>query len=278
MNPQNKPEKIPFLTLTDAAVPGLFVKSIQREGHNRMKTFAHRDEYYMIVLITQGCASVSVDFEEITVSGGEAVIVAPSQVHFPNHASEDIEGWILGIAAEYFSEKERDMTARYSMDHCSLALERNISDDLGVLFEMLARHFVNYHVSLPIALSIKGLMISSVMAGSRKDNDRFISIVLRFKKMLTTELKREKSPSAYAGMLNITEGYLNEAVRRVTGMNVSAYIRSQVVIEAKRELMYTSLSAKEIAYSLGYDDYVYFSKLFKKAAGVSPVEYRKNLK
>ena len=96
--------------------------------------------------------------------------------------------------------------------------------------------------------------------------------------MLTTELKREKSPSAYAGMLNITEGYLNEAVRRVTGMNVSAYIRSQVVTEAKRELMYTSLSAKEIAYSLGYDDYVYFSKLFKKAAGVSPVEYRKNLK
>lgn len=143
---------------------------------------------------------------------------------------------------------------------------------------MLARHFVNYHVSLPIALSIKGLVISSVMAGCRKDNDRFISIVLRFKKMLTTELKREKSPSAYAGMLNITEGYLNEAVRRVTGMNVSAYIRSQVVTEAKRELMYTSLSAKEIAYSLGYDDYVYFSKLFKKAAGVSPVEYRKNLK
>lgn len=278
MNPQNKPEKIPFLTLTDAAVPGLFVKSIQRDGHNRMKTFAHRDDYYMIVLITQGCASISVDFEEITVSGGEAVIVAPSQVHFPNHASEDIEGWILGIAVEYFSEKERDMTARYSMDHCSLALERNISDDLGALFEMLARHFVNYHVSLPIALSIKGLVISSVMAGCRKDNDRFISIVLRFKNLLTTELKREKSPSAYAGMLNITEGYLNEAVRRVMGMNVSAYIRSQVVTEAKRELMYTSLSAKEIAYSLGYDDYVYFSKLFKKAAGVSPVEYRKNLK
>lgn len=170
------------------------------------------------------------------------------------------------------------MTARYSMDHCSLALERNISADLGVLFEMLARHFDNYQVSLPLALSIKGLVISSVMAGCRKDNDRFISIVLRFKNLLTTELKREKSPSAYAGMLNITEGYLNEAVRRVTGMNVSAYIRYQVVTEAKRELMYTSLSAKEIAYSLGYDDYVYFSKLFKKAAGVSPVEYRKNLK
>ncbi len=87
-----------------------------------------------------------------------------------------------------------------------------------------------------------------------------------------------KSPAAYALMLNISEVYLNEAVKGATGLNVSTYIRNRLMIQAKRQLAYSSLASKEIAYNLGYEDYAYFSRLFKKSAGVSPSEYRKNLK
>lgn len=37
------------------------------------------------------------------------------------------------------------------------------------------------------------------------------------------------------------------------------------------------MSAKEIAYSLGYENYSYFSRLFRKSVGVSPSEYAKKL-
>lgn len=43
-------------------------------------------------------------------------------------------------------------------------------------------------------------------------------------------------------------------------------------------MTYTSLSVKEIAYTLGYEDYPYFSRLFKKETGIAPMEFRKNLK
>ena len=78
-------------------------------------------------------------------------------------------------------------------------------------------------------------------------------------------------------MLNISEVYLNEAVKGATGLSAGAYIRSLMMTQARRQLTCTSLSSKEIAYELGYDDYVYFSKLFKKHTGKSPSEYRKNL-
>ena len=79
-------------------------------------------------------------------------------------------------------------------------------------------------------------------------------------------------------MLNISEVYLNEAVKGATGLSVGAYIRNRSIIQARRQLAYTSMSVKEIAFALGYNDYAYFSKLFKKSVGKSPMEYRKNLK
>lgn len=107
---------------------------------------------------------------------------------------------------------------------------------------------------------------------------RYMSITVRLRKLLDTHLTSEKSPAVYASMLNISEVYLNEAVKGATGLSAGAYIRGRVVVQAMRQLAYTSMSAKEIAYSLGYDDYSYFSKLFKKRVGKSPTDYRKNLK
>jgi AraC-like DNA-binding protein len=95
-----------------------------------------------------------------------------------------------------------------------------------------------------------------------------------FKRLLKENLKLKKSPSYYAAMLNISEAYLNEVIKKITGFTVGYWIRYYVILEAKRLLLYTEMDVKEIAYSLGYENYTYFSRLFKQTAGITPLTFR----
>lgn len=62
------------------------------------------------------------------------------------------------------------------------------------------------------------------------------------------------------------------------GVTPYEYQIQQKVFSAKNMLANTSLSVKEIAGSLGYDDQHYFSYMFKKRCGMSPTQYRKKIK
>lgn len=266
-------------TLNYDFTSGILVKRLDKDSVPEMKSYPHRDDYYIIVLVTRGTVAVAVDFEDVAISAGEAIVVSPSQVHSPSSAAGGAEGWLLALASEYFTPREIDAAARYALHTAPIAFDEKMSDDIVRLFGILLRRIGDTSVAQPLASAIKSLVFSGMTEGNgRGKADRYMAIVIRLKKLIDANLKNEKRPSRYAEMLNISEVYLNEAVKKATGLSVSAFIRSQVVLAAKRHLVYTLLSASEIALELGYEDYAYFSKLFKKDTGVSPTQYRKNIK
>ena len=52
-------------------------------------------------------------------------------------------------------------------------------------------------------------------------------------------------------------------------------IHDRIVLETKRQLLYTDRSSKEIAYDIGFDDASHLSRLFKKQTSMSPSEFKK---
>lgn len=124
------------------------------------------------------------------------------------------------------------------------------------------------------------LVISQYLAQSKNtdSHSRFELITKSFKSLLERDFVKIKSPGAYAECLNISTPYLNECVKTVTGNPVSFLIQQRVILEAKRLLCYSDKSIKEIAAELGYDDYSYFTRLFVKVTGMTPLNFRaKNL-
>ena len=61
----------------------------------------------------------------------------------------------------------------------------------------------------------------------------------------------------------------------IMGKTTNEIIIDTIILEAKRKLCYSSLSIKEIAYDLGYDNPFYFSRIFKNKEKHSPEEFRK---
>jgi AraC family transcriptional activator of pobA len=104
---------------------------------------------------------------------------------------------------------------------------------------------------------------------------RSIGITKTFKQLLRRHFKTMKRPSSYAAKMNLTVSHLNDTVRSVTGLPVTWYIQQELMREARRLLVHSDLTIKEIAGNLGFEDAKYFNRLFSKVNGVAPGSFRK---
>lgn len=77
-----------------------------------------------------------------------------------------------------------------------------------------------------------------------------------------------------AGFACLSSSYLSFLFKRETGYTLTHYIDKLRMDNAKELMVMTSKSVKEISFLVGYTDQNYFSRIFKKHEGISPVEYR----
>lgn len=272
-----KSKALPLNRLSNRSSSGIFLKQTSDwEGGDSM-IFPHRDDYYMFTVLTGGEAAVAVDFRDLTLLGGEGIVIVPGQVHYPKVSGTIPDAWSLFLSSEHVPESSRQLLERYSLANTPLKFDGDTLADLSALFEMLRRRSADTLFSRSVVAAIVSLFCGAVSPVESGAGNRYTALTLRFKSLLETNLAAEKRPAAYASMLNISGVYLNEAVKAVTGMSVSAFIRSRVVLGAKRLLAHTSRSVQEIAATLGYDDCSYFARLFRKETGMTPSDFRKNL-
>ena len=235
---------------------------------------SHRDDYYLFGVMLSGEQTVAVDFREISIRRHQALIIAPGQVHGPiGDPSES--GFIVAFSPESIKPSEMQLIETYSLMTRPISLNDADYRDITTLYEMLLhRGGKSTEVEYFIASTIKQIILQQISQEESDAPNRYVRLVIELRKLLRKHIAHEKSPSGYAAMMNISSVYLNEAVNFVTGMSTRNYIISFALLSAKRDLVYTNLSAQEIAFRLGYEDYSYFSRLFRKHVGESPKEFR----
>ncbi len=84
------------------------------------------------------------------------------------------------------------------------------------------------------------------------------------------------SVNVLANWLGCHPDYLSKLFHQEKGERLNNYINEQRIALAKRTLHGTNLSVGQIAQSSGFQDPAYFSRLFKKRVGCTPVQYRKS--
>ena len=99
-------------------------------------------------------------------------------------------------------------------------------------------------------------------------------ILRNLKNEIEANFNKKHSASDYASLLNISPNSLAKLVKSHYNKTLTELITERIIIEAKRELYMTTKPVKEIAWSLGYNDEFYFSRLFKIKVNISPQLYR----
>ena len=82
-----------------------------------------------------------------------------------------------------------------------------------------------------------------------------------------------KRPDLLEEVIGMNFDYLNRTFRRVTGKTVFQYLNRVRINRVKELLKTTDMKLSEIAALTGFSDEFYLSRQFKKATGVSPVQY-----
>lgn len=113
--------------------------------------------------------------------------------------------------------------------------------------------------------------LAGVMA-TKPNND--LEFFRKFTQLVDANFKTKHHVADYADLLRIAPKTLTHRFKRLSLPQPNEIIKNRLILEAKRLLVHTDRTAKEIAYALGYDDPAYFSRLFLIKTGVSPSAFR----
>jgi AraC family transcriptional activator of pobA len=100
------------------------------------------------------------------------------------------------------------------------------------------------------------------------------TLAVRYRALIEADFAKPIRVADYAKRLFVSHERLRQACLRVTGSAPLELLNARRLLEAKRCLLYTSMSVGVVAEYCGFEDPAYFSRFFTHATGKSPRQYR----
>ena len=115
---------------------------------------------------------------------------------------------------------------------------------------------------------------SILQLGMAEDTDSVQNVIEQIKRYAEEHYAEDLSLAGLAQKYSVDKSYLSRCFKRTTGKNLIPYITQLRLEKGKEMIRANELSLTEISYQIGYDDYAYFNRIFRKMEGMSPREYR----
>lgn len=105
-------------------------------------------------------------------------------------------------------------------------------------------------------------------------NFKQLDMIREFNYLVEKHFKSYHRLADYDTLMNKSSKTLSNYFSKVSDKTPHQLIQERIMLEARRTLIYTDLSIKEITYEIGFEDIQTFSRFFKNNEGVSPSEFR----
>ncbi|HEY4200309.1 MAG TPA: helix-turn-helix domain-containing protein [Devosiaceae bacterium] len=236
----------------------------------------HRHEQFFQVLhLTGGWGRVTLDgaVHELAQS---AVAVVPAVTVHGYEFSDDVQGIVVTMM-------ERDLGGKGLALPDAMVIQSGteiIGECLGRLIEEADRPGPGHDLAMHAHLSL--LQIALHRAGQQPtpangEPERARLHAQAFRRLVDQRFRQTRRIADYASEIGVSQTHLNRICRQALGSSALEVIERRIILEVRRQLLFSGLSIKQIGAELGYDDPAYFSRFVTRALGEAPGVFRRRM-
>lgn len=253
-------------------------------------------DFYMVALKKIKSGHVLYGKTKYDHSNGSAVFMKPRQIIEVSNVQFAEKGFVMFFHEDYLSGHhlyEQIKKYGYFEYEINEALHISPGEEL-ILWELYYKIRKEYdenpdEFSREIILShIDSILKYSDRFYKRQFIDRSINIsgtmVKKFQKVVDNYFEKDlhlqdglPTVNYLADKLSVSTRYLSDVLKQETGKTALEHIHIYLIKEAKNLLLSSENNVSGIAYDLGFESPSYFTRLFKKIVGLTPVQYRENV-
>lgn len=253
--------------------------------HNWLiKPHRHHNVYQFFAL-SKGGVTATVDDQVFKYVAPNLMVLPPFTVHGFKWCKNS-SGIVISVLKSELVQILDLMVPKLSI-HFSLPILSSQDDltdfsQLYTLFENFHREYKNNGVEMMLSLRclltltlveiVRTIILDKTLIADHLSENE--SKALQFIELVNKHYNEHKGISFYADILGITTTRLNRILQMVLNQSPYEFLANRLVLEAKRNIRYTSMNANQIAYNLGFKDPAYFSRFFKKYTGYTPMKFR----
>lgn len=251
-----------------------------RLHHWEIQPHRHAD-LYQLLYVHRGQALIDVEGRRQTLVQPGVQWVPPLFVH-GFQFSEQVEGYVLTLAAPLVGQLQAHWgpTAN-ALAAPALCLAGRERGHLFRLFSMLQQEYLGTQPGREELLrSLVGVAMAWLnrqvqqRRAANQPAERGHDYFARYTRLVEAHYRQHWSVERLAHQVGISVAHLNSVCRQSAGQTALQLLHQRLLLEAKRNLIYTSMSVTQLAESLGFSDPAYFARFFRRLAGTTPREFR----
>jgi AraC-like DNA-binding protein len=238
-------------------------------------TEAHRHEFYSLAVSGSESSRHMIDFRLVNIPPKSLFLLAPWQIHLPSDTDRVADMYFISFTADFLPPGFPRLPA------CMEAAITPSADEFREIWhlcEQLLHEFRNRRALQQQVLQhyLAVLLTMFMHYLPEQDNGRQLlpELLARYQELVEQHFMSWSSVGDYARALHVTADHLNDVVKQATGQTASALLAARRILEARRMLLHSTHSIKEIAWCLQFNEVTYFNRFFKQHTGQTPLAFR----
>ena len=242
----------------------------------------HAHNHYELYYLTRGRRNYFVANNIFTICTGDIILIPPEIIHKTTSVSSyGHKRILLNFVEEYFPKNiEEDISNLFSDYHISIPETK--ADEVDYIFKKLENEYNNTDEysseaikNIMSELFIKLLRISKETINIKNKTGKYESKIKNTLELLKKDISANITVDYAAEVSGLSKSHFEKLFKELTGFTFIDYLNMQRLLKSQKLLAKTSKSITDIAFECGFNSSNYFTTVFKKYSGLTPLKFRK---